>query len=481
MRRTKIVCTIGPATSSPEALRSLAESGMNVARINLSHGTHEQHAEVIGHIRRLSNEMNRPMAILLDLSGPKVRTGVVEGDGVELVEGRTLTLTSRDIIGTSQEVGVSIPELVDKVPVGSQLLLDDGTLELVVTGRGQDELATKVVTGGVLKSRKGVNAPGVSLPISAITDKDLSDLAFGIDQKVDWVATSFIRSAEDVAIVRGFCKARRCETPIIAKIEKHEAVSNIDEILKVVDGIMVARGDLGCEIPIHEVPVVQKMLIKKANAVGKPVITATQMLDSMIQNPRPTRAEVSDVANAIYDGTDAVMLSGETAVGQHPAKAVQMMDKIAKYTEASIGYKHLTDDAYLCLDEQDALTQSIAQATCDIAQSLPAAAIITATSSGRTAFAVSRYRPASTIIAATSRPEIVSRLALVWGVRPFLVGSVKNSDQMMKACIDLAQESDLVKDGDLVVITGGVPVGGPGNTNFVNVLRIGQPLFQHGL
>jgi pyruvate kinase len=477
MRRTKIVCTIGPASASPEALRSLAHAGMNVARINLSHGSHEQHAEVISHLRQLSVEINRPMAVLLDLSGPKVRTGIVEGEGVELVEGASLILTCRDVIGTSREVSVSIPELVESIPIGSQLLLDDGSLELVVTAQGQDQITTTVVTGGLLKSHKGVNAPGVSLPISAVTDKDLTDLAFGIEQKVDWIATSFIRSAEDVSIIRGFCKARRSNIPIIAKIEKHEAVTNIDEIIKAVDGIMVARGDLGVEIPIHEVPVVQKMLIKKANAAGKPVITATQMLDSMIVNPRPTRAEVSDVANAIYDGTDAVMLSGETAVGKHIAKAVQMMDRIANYTEAAIGYKHLTDDSYLRTDANDTLTQSIAQATCDVAQDLNATAIITATTSGRTAFAVSRYRPASMIIAATSRPEIVSRLALVWGVRPFLVASAQNSDQMMKACIDLAQESELVKDGDVVVLTGGVPVGRPGSTNFLKVHQIGQPLF----
>jgi pyruvate kinase len=450
---------------------------MNVARINLSHGSHEQHAEVIGHIRRLSSELNRPMAILLDLSGPKVRTGQVENDGVELVEGATLILTSREVIGNKHEVSVSIPELVESVPVGSQLLLDDGSLELVVTGQGRDQITTTVVTGGILKSHKGVNAPGVSLPISAVTDKDLTDLGFGIDQKVDWIATSFIRSAEDVSIVRGFCKARRSNIPIIAKIEKHEAVTNIDEIIKAVDGIMVARGDLGVEIPIHEVPVVQKMLISKANAAGKPVITATQMLDSMIENPRPTRAEVSDVANAIYDGTDAVMLSGETAVGKHSAKAVQMMDRIAKYTEASIGYKHLTDDSYHRTDASDVLTQSIAQATCDVAVSLNAAAIITATSSGKTAFAVSRYRPASIIIAATPRPEIVSRLALVWGVWPFRVGDIQNSDEMMKACIDVAQESEIVKEGDMVVVTGGVPVGRSGSTNFLKVHQIGQPLF----
>jgi pyruvate kinase len=449
---------------------------MNVARINLSHGSHEQHAEVIGHIRRLSNELNRPIAILLDLSGPKVRTGKVEGEGIELVEGATLILTSREVLGNTHEVSVSIPELVENVPIGSQLLLDDGSLELVVTGQGQDQITTTVVTGGLLKSHKGVNAPGVSLPISAVTDKDLTDLSFGIEQKVDWIATSFIRSAEDVSVIRGFCKARRCNIPIIAKIEKHEAVTNIDEIIKAVDGIMVARGDLGVEIPIHEVPVVQKMIISKANAAGKPVITATQMLDSMIVNPRPTRAEVSDVANAIYDGTDAVMLSGETAVGKHSAKAVQMMDRIAKYTEASIGYKHLLDDTYKRTDPTDALTQSIAQATCDVAVSLNAAVIITATSSGRTAMAVSRYRPASMIIAVTPSNEIVSRLALVWGVLPFKIGDMTDSDEMLKACIDLVQDAEIVKDGDMVVVTGGVPVGRSGSTNFVKVHQIGQPL-----
>ena len=404
MRRTKIVCTIGPASRSPEALRQLLEAGMDVARLNFSHGSHDQHAEVIGHLRTIGQEMGRPVALLQDLSGPKVRVGnIAAPEGVTLTTGEEVTLTLDDAPGTEGVINLPVPEIFEAAVPATHLMLDDGLLELRVLANRGDTLRCRVIVGGVLTSHKGVNMPGVTLPIAAVTDKDLDDLRFGIAQKVDYVAASFVRSARDIAVLRGVCEAARAKIPLIAKIEKHEAVSNIDEIMAVVDGIMVARGDLGVEVPIDEVPVIQKMLIAKANRVGKPVITATQMLDSMIRNPRPTRAEVTDVANAIYDGTDAVMLSGETAMGAYPFDAVRMMSKIALHTEAALDYDKILDEKARQADEAGpSTTQAIGKATCTIARDLGAAAILTATASGRTAQVVSRFRPRAPIIAATN-------------------------------------------------------------------------------
>ena len=412
MRRTKIVCTIGPATRSPEALRHLIEAGMNVARLNFSHGSQEQHAEVVGHLRRLSVEMNTPLALLQDLSGPKVRVGNIAGEGVTLTPGAEVTLTLKDVPGDEHQINLPVPEIFEAVRVGTHLMLDDGLLELRVKSKRTDALVCEVVVGGLLTSHKGVNVPGVSLPIAAVTDKDLEDLKFGIAQKMDYVAASFVRSASDIAVLRGVCEAARAKIPLIAKIEKHEAIANIDSIMEAVDGIMVARGDLGVEVPIDEVPVIQKMLIHKANRAGKPVITATQMLDSMIRNPRPTRAEVTDVANAIFDGTDAVMLSGETAVGLYPFDAVRMMGKIATHTESSLDFAKILDEK-MHFDTGHSITGAIGQATCDVAHDLNCAAILTASATGRTARVVSRYRPRAPIICATNRQETCNRLALV--------------------------------------------------------------------
>lgn len=475
MRRTKIVCTIGPATSSPESLRHLILSGMDVARLNFSHGSHAQHAEVIRHLREISRELNIPLALLQDLSGPKVRVGKIDGEGVILRPGAEITLTRDDVPGDENEINLPVPEIFEVVRVGTHLMLDDGLLELKVKSKRTNALVCEVVVGGLLTSHKGVNVPGVSLPIAAVTDKDLEDLKFGISQKVDFVAASFVRTASDIAVLRGVCEAARAKIPIIAKIEKHEAIHNIDSIMEVVDGIMVARGDLGVEVPIDEVPVIQKMLIHKANRAGKPVITATQMLDSMIRNPRPTRAEVTDVANAIFDGTDALMLSGETAVGLYPFEAVRMMAKIATHTEASLDYAKILEEK-MGLDTGKSITGAIGQATCDIAQDLGCSAILTASASGRTARVVSRYRPKAPIICATDRPETYSRLALVWGVHPIMVKIADDSDSMMQACIDAAEQSGMVKTDDIIVLTGGVPVGLPGSTNFIKIHRIGQPL-----
>lgn len=482
MRRTKIVCTIGPATRDYDNLRKLAEAGMDVARLNFSHGDHDSHAAVIASLRNLSQEVSKPITVLQDLSGPKVRVGEIAGSGVTLEKGADFVLTSEECVGDERQASVSIPEIVESVPVGAHLLLDDGLIDLVVTGRKGDQLLTKVVIGGVLSTHKGVNAPGISLPIASITDKDLDDLRFGIQQKVDWIAASFIRNASDIAVLKGVCNAARARIPIIAKIEKHEAVRNIDEIMAAVDGVMVARGDLGVEIPIDEVPVVQKMIIKKANAAGKPVITATQMLDSMIRNPRPTRAEVSDVANAIYDGADAIMLSGETAVGAYPFLAVAMMNQISCYTEPLTGLRSIAESAPVRgahaseTEGQSATTRTIAQATCSIAHDLKAAAIIASTTTGATALAISRNRPSVPIVAVTTLPRTLTRLGLVWGIVPAMAGEVGTSDEMMTEALAAATRIGAVKHGDIVVLTGGVPVNLPGNTNFIKVHRVGEPL-----
>ena len=475
MRRTKIVCTIGPATSSPEALRQLIQAGMNVARLNFSHGKQAQHAEVVANLRAIAEEMQQPLAILQDLSGPKVRVGTIAGDGVVLMPGAEVTLTMDDVPGDEHEINLPVPEIFEAVVPGTHLMLDDGLLELKVKSKRAGRLVCEVIVGGRLTSHKGVNVPNVSLPIAAVTDKDLEDLKFGIAQKVDYVAASFVRTASDIAVLRGVCEAARAKIPIIAKIEKHEAVDAIDSIMEAVDGIMVARGDLGVEVPIDEVPIIQKMLIQKANRAGKPVITATQMLDSMIRNPRPTRAEVSDVANAIFDGTDAVMLSGETAMGAYPFDAVRMMAKIATHTESSMDYGKILDEK-MRFDTGKSITGAIGQATCDIAHDLSCAAILTASATGRTARVVSRYRPRAPIICATNRADTYQRLALVWGVQSVMVEIADDSDSMMQACIDAAGQTGQVQTDDIVVITGGVPVGRPGSTNFIKIHRIGQPL-----
>jgi len=476
MRRTKIVCTIGPATSSPAALRELVKAGMDVARLNFSHGSHEAHAQVIAELRKISQELDRPVALLQDLSGPKVRVGKIVGEGAVLEPGTDIILTMDDVPGDDGRINLPIPEIFEAVSVGTHLMLDDGLIELKVKHKKLDALVCTVIVGGLLTSNKGVNVPGVSLPLAAVTDKDLEDLHFGIQQKVDWVAASFVRSPTDIAVLRGVCEAGRAKIPIIAKIEKHEAVRNIDEIIACVDGIMVARGDLGVEVPIDEVPVIQKMLIRKANKAGKPVITATQMLDSMIRNPRPTRAEVTDVANAIFDGTDAVMLSGETAVGAYPYDAVKMMAKVATHTESSLDYAKILDEKTHETNKGASITGAIGEATCSLAHDLQCAAILTATYSGKTAQVVSKYRPRAIIVAATDKYETYQRLGLVWGVHPVLVGKAEDADGVMQVCIDAADKSNLVKTDDLVVITGGVPVGRTGSTNFIKIHRIGQPL-----
>jgi pyruvate kinase len=465
MPKTKIVCTIGPASSSPDVLQQLLRAGMNVARLNFSHGTQAEHGRVMADLRRSSKELDRPLAILQDLAGPKIRIGKLKSGPIQLESQCRFTLTGRDVPGDQNEVSVTYPNLAEEVQPGDTLLLADGSLELKVIETTQDDIKCCVIVGGTLSSHKGINLPTRSLKVPSLTEKDKADLAFGIQQRVDYVALSFVRSAADVLEARHFIQERGASVPIIAKIEKHEALDNIDEIIEVVDGIMVARGDLGVETPLETVPLVQKMVIKKSNRAGKPVITATQMLRSMVENPRPTRAEVSDVANAILDGTDAVMLSEETAAGKYPVQAVEMMAKIAEDAESGFPYDlWMTRVHRKCLKT---MPEAVGIAACNLADDIEADAIITCTQSGGTARLISKYRPQQLVLAATPVEDTYRRLALIWGVSPFLIEGVGNTDEMMDKVFSTALNAGLVQSGHKVVITAGVPVGISGTTNLI--------------
>jgi pyruvate kinase len=464
MRRTKIVCTIGPAITK-EIFPALVEAGLNVARQNFSHGTQAEHQARFDMIRSASQEAGRPVAILQDLAGPKIRLGDIQPEPINLVPEQTFTLTKRPIMGTQERCSINTPEVIETTPVGATVLLADGALELQVVEKSPESLTCRVVVGGPLSSHKGVNLPGVLLPISALTAKDRDDLAFGLAQGVDLVALSFVRTAADVVELKDLIASRGFSTPVIAKIEKPEAVDNIKEILKVADGIMVARGDLGVEMPLKQVPLVQKFLIGEANRMGKPVITATQMLASMVNNPRPTRAEVTDVANAILDGTDAVMLSEETAIGHYPVEAVRFLDGIARTTETTFPF----DDWLHRFDKlvRDSISDAISYAACELARNLQAKAILASTASGTTARLISRFRPAMPVIAVTSKEETVRRLCLSWGVFSLLIEELKNVDQMLEVVKMMAVQSGHLTSGDRLVITAGTPLGTMGATNLI--------------
>lgn len=466
MRKTKIVCTIGPACDSQDMLEKLAVAGMNVARLNMSHADHQHTALTIKNIRMVSEAIGRPIGILMDLQGPKVRVGTLP-EPADLKPGQAFTLTTRDVPGDNTEVHIPFKELPRSVSAGQCLLLDDGLIELKVEGVTETEIRTKVIRGGELKSKKGINLPQSTLQIPSITEKDVKDLEFGVDQDVDMIAMSFVRKPQDVIELRKKIEDRDADIPIISKIEKHEGVKNIDGILDVVDGVMVARGDLGVEIPMAEVPIVQKMIISKCNSRGIPVITATQMLDSMIRNPIPTRAEATDVANAVFDGTDALMLSGETAFGEYPVKAVETMAKIAKYTEDSTYYKHAI--AAKAPKPSLSMTDAVALSTTESARVLKAQAIITATQTGYSARKVSKYRPQMPILAVTNDPKVVNRLTLSWAVVPLLIGSPRNLDEVIQDSVDACTKKGFIKNGDLVVITAGVLTGIPGGTNIMKI------------
>jgi pyruvate kinase len=464
LRRTKIVATIGPATSSPAVLRELIEAGATTLRLNFSHGTHEDHQRSIRLIRQISFELNQPVGILQDLQGPKIRLGRFETGPVVVNRGDPFILTSRAVAGSQQISSVTYEPLADEVPEGAVILLDDGKVEMQVekVDRALRELQCRVVVGGILSNNKGVNFPGVYLSIKALTDKDRKDLMFGLDQGVDWVALSFVRNPQDVLEIKELITSAGKQVPVIAKIEKHEAIDQMEAILSICDGVMVARGDLGVELPAEDVPILQKKLIATANRLGIPVITATQMLDSMVHSPRPTRAEISDVANAILDGTDAVMLSNETAVGKYPVEAVATMARIAVRIEREQSIRNLEDSGR-------SIPNAISHAVGQIAEQLRAAAIMTLTKTGATARNVSKFRPHTPILAITPHVDVARQLQLVWGVKPLLVLDLPSAGQTFQAALNVAQEKYLLTEGDLVVMTAGTLQGVAGSTDLIKV------------
>lgn len=463
-RRTKIVATIGPATSSPEVLRELIRAGATTFRLNFSHGTHDDHLRSIRLIRQVSNELNYPVGILQDLQGPKIRLGKFEEGSIVLKKGDPFTLTSRQIPGTQTMSSITYEPLAEEVPEGATILLDDGKVEMKVEtiDKAAGELHCRVVVGGVLSNSKGVNFPGVYLSIKALTDKDRQDLMFGLDNGVDWVALSFVRNPEDVKEIKSLIANAGKSTPVVVKIEKHEAIEQMEEILSLSDGVMVARGDLGVELPAEDVPILQKRLIATANRLGIPIITATQMLDSMVSNPRPTRAEVSDIANAILDGTDAVMLSNETAVGKYPVEAVATMAQIAVRTEREKANRIQEDSG-------TSITNAISKAVGSISEQLNAAAIMTLTKSGATARNVSKFRPRTPIVAITPHMDVARQLQLVWGVKPLLMLELDTTSETFEAAINMAQERGLLAAGEVVVLTAGTLRGVSGSTDLIKV------------
>ena len=469
-KRTKIVCTLGPASEKEETLRELIKSGLNVCRMNFSHGSHEEHKGRIDLVKKVREELGQPTAILLDTKGPEIRTGQFDMPEVLLEEGQTFTITMKDVMGNKEMCTVSYKGLAKDVVPGNTILIDDGLVGLTVKEVNGDDIVCVVENSGIVKNHKGVNVPGVKVNLPAITEKDRSDIEFGIEQGIDFIAASFVRKVSDVLAIREILEENNAtDIKIISKIENQEGVDNLDEIIAVSDGIMVARGDLGVEIPTEEIPVVQKLMIKKCNEAGKPVITATQMLDSMMRNPRPTRAEVTDVANAIYDGTDAIMLSGETAAGKYPVEAVKIMATIAKRTEETVDYnKNLRNKALASTN----VTDAISYATCTTAINLDAKAILTSTSSGHTARMVSKFRPSCPIVATTSNERVMRQLSLTWGVLPTLSTDGTNTDEVIANSMNAAKENNFVEENDLVVITAGVPVATSGTTNLIKVETI---------
>jgi pyruvate kinase len=463
---TKIICTIGPASSSHKSIRELILAGMDAARLNFSHGVHSEHAERIFAIRKISKELGKPVAILQDLAGPKIRVGHIPDPGIRLEVGEHLILTTEILEGSNKRVSVSDPYLPEEVKPGDMILLADGLMELKVIKIMELEIHCEVITGGVLTSNKGINLPTGTINMPSMTEKDHKDLVFGMECGVDYIALSFVRTAQDILEVKKIIKQRGKEIPVIAKIEKHEAISHIEDIIETSDGIMVARGDLGVEIALERVPVIQKQLIQAANKKGKPVIIATQMLRSMVNSTRPTRAEATDIANAVLDGTDAIMLSEETAVGEYPIKAIQFMARIVINAEGI--YPH---DKYLHMIPENNISESVAYASCVLADHLQTSAIIAPTRSGRTAAHLSRLRPRCKIIALSPNPNTVQRLSLYRGCVPRLLPESGKNDIVEKASI-AALKTGLVAKGDLVVITAGHPDDSVNTTNMIRVVRL---------
>lgn len=467
MRKTKIVCTIGPASESPEVIRALLKAGMNVARLNFSHGTNDEHLARITNLREVAAELEVNLALLLDIQGPKIRVGKLKTGPIELISGQEYTLTVEPYEGDEKKIHVDYPYLHRDLRTGSVIYIDDGLLELRVQAIKGPDVVCQVIVGGELSSRKGLSLPGIDVDLPPVTQEDAEHIRFGVTHGVDFIAASFVRKAEHVETVRQIIRDAGGRQHIISKIESDAGLRNIDEIVAASDGIMVARGDLGVEISTEEVPLAQKMLIRKCNLAGKPVITATQMLDSMIRNPRPTRAEVTDVSTAIFEGTDCVMLSGETAMGKYPIKAVQVMDKIARRIEQVIDYSAILKEKIN--EGRTAVEQAVSVAACQVTHDLELGVIICSTSSGATARSISQKRPKATILATSPNEYVVRQLALSWGVHPVQVEKTTKIETMVENAIREAKEQNLVKAGDFVTIITGVIVGTAGGTNMLQV------------
>lgn len=476
MRKTKIVCTIGPASESEEMLEKLMNAGMNVARLNFSHGSHEEHKARIDTIRKVAKRLNKTIGLLLDTKGPEIRTHNMKDGLIVLEKGKEVIVSMDEVEGTPEKFSVTYENLINDVNIGSYILLDDGLVELQVKEINKDkgEVKCDILNTGELKNKKGVNLPGVKVNLPGITDKDADDIRFGIKENVDFIAASFVRRPSDVLDIRQILEEEKAEITIFPKIENQEGIDNIEEILEVSDGLMVARGDMGVEIPPESVPMVQKDLIRKCNKLGKPVITATQMLDSMQRNPRATRAEASDVANAIYDGTDAVMLSGETAAGQYPEEAVKTMRNIAVSAEAAQDYKKLLSDRTKLVETS--LVNAIGVSVAHTALNLNVKAIVAATESGSTARTISKYRPHSDIIAVTPSEKTARQCAIVWGVNPVVKEGRKTTDALLNNAVATAVETGRVSNGDLIIITAGVPTGEKGTTNMMKIHLVGDEI-----
>ena len=471
MRKTKIICTLGPATDRDDVLRQLIENGLDVARFNFSHGTHEEQKARMDKLKELREEMKVPVAILLDTKGPEIRTGLFAEGKVMLEVGQEFILTARDVEGTNEIVSITYANLPNEVEVGTKILVDDGLIEMTVMSIEGEDIHCRVENGGAVSNRKGINVPGIELQIPYLSEKDKSDILFGIEQDVDFIAASFTRTKEDIMELRQLLKDGGGENiNIIAKIENNQGVQNIDDIIDVVDGIMVARGDMGVEIPEEEVPIIQKEIIHKVFAAGKIVITATQMLDSMMKNPRPTRAETTDVANAVFDGTSALMLSGETANGAYPIQALKTMAKIAERAEKAIDYtsRFRTRTPYSNPD----ITDAVCHSTCSTAYDLNTKAIVVVTQSGFSARMISRYRPGCVIIGCAINEKVCRQLNLSWGVKPLLLGEEWEVFVLIDRAISAAKEHGYLKSGDTAVITAGVPIGRSGTTNMLKVQEI---------
>jgi len=475
VKKTKIICTIGPTSENEEILEKLMRSGMNAARLNFSHGDYEEHGKRIDKIKKLMKKVGKPIAIMLDTKGPEIRTGDFKEGKVNLNEGQAFVFTTRNVIGDETMCSISYSGLPRDLNPGDRILVDDGLVGFRVDKIEKGDIYCTVLNSGTIGNRKGVNVPGVDINLPALTEKDIEDIKFGIEAGVDIVAASFVRKPSDVIAIRRVLENNGGgDILLISKIESRQGVDNIDEIIKLSDGIMVARGDLGVEIPVEEVPLVQKMIIDKCNRAGKPVITATQMLDSMIRNPRPTRAEASDVANAIFDGTDCIMLSGETANGKYPVEALETMARIAERTEESLDYGEILEKRKLA--KAETIPDAISYSACTTAAELGASAIITATQSGHTARMVSKYRPKSPIIAVTLHEKVARELSISFGVYPIVAEKMESSDEVIEMSIKKALESGYVRKGELVIIVAGIPIGYKGTTNMIKVHIVGDVL-----